>query len=99
MSNGRVTNDQATGQRRWGLLRELMERQAEVDDVIAEMDQTPMEHIHMNNLDGEMVTAVVLTHIEMGHDKNRPVEKGDIVWAAELIDHLDTLGFEIRYKS
>jgi hypothetical protein len=87
--------------RRKGLLRELSDRQLDVQEMLSNSRDTEDKTIE-DGLAGslgypdELVIAVVLVRLEM-MDREEP-ELMDMIWAGEFLDHLDTQGFSIRHK-
>jgi hypothetical protein len=52
--------------------------------------------LDMQGEDATIACATVL--FELGHDPEREPAENDILWASEFLDHLDTMGFEVRRK-
>ena len=87
--------------RRTGLLRELSDRQLDVKDLLSSIRGTEDKTIQdalAGNLghDDEIITAVVLTRIEMSQEPDREVREIDLIWAGEFLDHLGTQGLQVR---
>jgi hypothetical protein len=82
------------------LLAELNERQCDVRELLGEIRETP-DKAFADGLAGNLghpdpvIVAVVLARLEMDHaHPDREPTKMDLIWAGELLDHLDTQGFQ-----
>lgn len=54
--------------------------------------------INSSKVHEETLIDLALVHLELTTDRSteeRPLEEGDFLWAIDMIDHLDTLGYEI----
>lgn len=86
------------------MLRELSDRQLDVEDLLTGIRRTEDKTIQ-NALAGNLghddatVTAVVLSRVEMSPDPGREIEEIDLIWAGEFLDHLGTQGYEIHKKA
>lgn len=90
--------------RRGGLLREMSNRQLDVQETLSTVreteDKTIVDGLAGNlGYDDDVVTAVVLVLVEMATDGEKEITPEDLVFAGEFLDHLDTQGFEIRRKA
>lgn len=89
--------------RRMGLLTELSERQSEVLGLIESsrftQDKT-MEDGLMANLgyNDDVIVALVLAMKENTIESDQEITNFDLILAGSLLDHLDTLGYELVRK-
>jgi hypothetical protein len=88
-----------------GLLNELMDRQETYRVMLRELREEPDKSFAdaltaAPGLEEENViaVAVILFELEERGDPDRQPQGNDILWAIEFLDHLDTLGKEVRNK-
>jgi hypothetical protein len=80
-----------------------MERQAEVENIIAEAisetDKTVMDGL-IGNIGHPIhtITAVVLALKESAPEPKEAIIPFDIILAGAFLDHLDTQGFKVKRK-
>lgn len=89
--------------KRGGVIRQLMERQLDVKELIQGIrdteDRTVEEGLAGNlGYDDDVVVATVLATKENSKDPEGDISTIDLIWAGAFLDHLDTLGFEVRRK-
>jgi hypothetical protein len=92
-------------ERRVGLLDQLASRQEDYRGIIRAI-RAGDDHSFSDGLvasamaeQGEDQTIAVATVLfELSHDPDREPAENDILWASEFMDHLDTLGFQVRRK-
>jgi hypothetical protein len=88
-----------TKRREWGLLRKLMERQAEAQDRIDDLRTEVSERslLVADGYEDDILIATTLCLNEMrGPDG---INEHDVIHAGEFLDHLDTQGFRITRKA
>jgi hypothetical protein len=86
-----------------GILTALSLRQEEARGVLQEIRETADlsindGFINSSKIHQDTLIDLAILHLEMSTDRGtegRPIEKGDFLWAVDMIDHLDTLGYEI----
>lgn len=86
-----------------GLLEELALRQETYRGYLEELREAPDRTfaeatIASEGMDADVLIACATVLYELSHDNNRDTTPEDILWAQEFVDHLDTLGFEVRPK-
>lgn len=86
-----------------GLLSTLALRQEEYRGMlqaIRESDDKSFSDglIASQGMDEDSLIACATVLFELSHDQEREPMENDILWSQEFVDHLDTLGFEIRRK-
>lgn len=89
--------------RRMGLITELSERQSEVLGLIESsrlIDDKTMEDGLMANLgyNDDVIVALVLAMKENTIESDQEITNFDLILAGSLLDHLDTLGYELVRK-
>jgi hypothetical protein len=92
--------------RRMGLLSELAMRQEDyrslIEGMLASTDHSYAESIAIPpDLDTEVIISISTVLFELKHrdpDAANEAILEDVLWASEFIDHLDTLGWEVRRK-
>lgn len=86
------------------MLRELMERQSDVKEIISSARNTEDKTIEdgiTGNLGypDDLIVAVVLALKEMElEDEETEISQTDVIFAGMFLDHLDTLGFQLDRK-
>lgn len=99
------TKDSRPETRRRGLISELSDRQSDIRELLADVrtieDKTAQEGLAGNlGYPDDTVIALLLAQLETFHsDVSRPLEVADLILTGALLDHLDTLGYEVRRKS
>ena len=96
--------DKDSRPRNWrvGLLSALMNRQETYRTMLADLrsagDQTFAEAMAASHgMDGETLIALAVALFEFaGQDKDEEVI--ELIWAQEMMDHLDTLGWKLTRK-
>lgn len=100
--NGQMTQNPGR-ERSMGLLNELALRQEEYRVHIKELRETPDRTyaeavIASDGMDEDQLIAAATVLFELSADPHRETSPNDILWAQEFIDHLDTLGYQLRRK-
>lgn len=86
-----------------GLLDTLALRQEEYRGLLRAVRETEDKSysdglIASEGMNEDSLIACATVLFELSHDPDREPIENDIIWAQEFVDHLDTLGFEIRRK-
>lgn len=100
-----MTSRERLTERDLGLLSELALRQEEYRSLLqdlkkAEPDRTYLraqEAASVTELDEDKLIALASVRYEM--QGYAAMEAEDLIWAGELLDHLDTLGWRVERKS
>jgi hypothetical protein len=103
MTDDRTDDSDAVSIGGTGVLVDLMERQSEVANLISaaaeETDKTTMDGLLGSiGYPVEVVTAVVLAHMETSEEPRDDITQFDIILAGAFLDHLDTQGYRIAPK-
>jgi hypothetical protein len=86
-----------------GLLGELALRQEEYRVHLEELRETPDKSyadaiIASEGMEEDQLIALATVLFEMSREHDRDTQSSDLLWAQEVIDHLDTLGWELVRK-
>jgi hypothetical protein len=82
------------------LLSELSVRQSEVRELLTAAreveDKTLVDGLTGNlGHDDRHVEALVLVRLELTKEPDRDIVPMDLIWAGEVLDHLDTQGYHL----
>jgi hypothetical protein len=98
-----IMDSKPVDRRELGLLSELAMRQDEYRGHIIQLRESPDRSfseavISSEGMDTEVLISVATVLFELSTDPNRETSPADILWAQEFVDHMDTLGMEVRPK-
>jgi len=86
-----------------GLLSQLALRQEDYRGILQQVRDRPDKSwvdgiVAAEGMDEEQLIACATVLFELSHDPERNPAENDILWSAEFLDHLDTLGWKLSRK-